>query len=155
VSKDLFLVTGRYSIMSQVIAAIGEMTLSLKAPSYEDVLDMDSRVRKLSDLGWKGETPASAPLPVICTSVLIPPLTETDPGCTSAYLPSPSILCACNSSKQRRLVGFRILLLCACSATQCTTNIVMGPHRCQSIARNVCTIQLGLEYSSHSYSIFF
>lgn len=46
------------------------MTLTLKAPSYEEVLAIDDRVRKLLDQGWEHDTPGTVAVPALRKSLL-------------------------------------------------------------------------------------
>jgi hypothetical protein len=50
---------------------ITHATLSIKPPSYQQILEMDESVRKLESPGLPAATPAVIPLPTICVCVLI------------------------------------------------------------------------------------
>lgn len=63
--------TRRHAKHAQVMIAITHATLSIKPPSYQQILDMDESVRKLEVPGLPAETPAVVPLPTICVCTFI------------------------------------------------------------------------------------
>jgi hypothetical protein len=60
-------VVRNHASAARVIAAIANMTLLLKPPSYKQILDMDEFVRSLATPGRRAATPAAIPLPLMRT----------------------------------------------------------------------------------------
>jgi hypothetical protein len=59
-------VAQNFDIVARLIADIAHMTISLKAPNYREMLEMDEKVRRLWDR-CRSTTPAVIPIPLICT----------------------------------------------------------------------------------------